>query len=35
MFSFLGDSDKAVEASAHLAKITTSQKDLAQWTKIS
>lgn len=35
MFRFLGDSGKATEAAAHLAKITTNQKDLAQWTKIS
>ena len=34
LFRFLGKSDIAVEAANHLAKITTNQKDLAQWTKI-
>lgn len=34
LYRFLGDSDKAVEAASHLAKITTSQQDLAEWTKI-
>ena len=33
-YRFLGDSGKATEAAAHLAKITTNQKDLAQWSKI-
>lgn len=35
LYRFLGDSDKAVEAASHLAKITTSQQELAEWTKIS
>ncbi len=35
LYRFLGDSDKAVEAANHLAMITTNQKDLAEWTKIS
>lgn len=30
----LGDSDVAVEAANHLAKLTTNEKDLSQWTKI-
>ena len=34
LYRFLGDSGKASEAAAHLAKITTNQQDLAQWTKI-
>jgi phage-related protein len=34
LYRFLGDTGKASEAAAHLAKITTNQKDLAQWTKI-
>lgn len=34
LYRFLGDSDKAVEAANHLAMITTNQKDLAEWTKI-
>ena len=34
LFRFLGQSDIAVEASNHLAKLTTSEKDLAEWTKI-
>ena len=33
LFRFLGDSDKSVEAASHLAKLTTNQKDLAEWTK--
>ena len=33
LYRFLGDSDKATEAASHLAKLTTSEKDLAQWTK--
>lgn len=33
-YRFLGDSGKATEAAAHLAKITTNQQDLAQWTSI-
>lgn len=35
LYRFLGDSGKASEAAAHLAKITTNQKHLAEWTKIS
>lgn len=35
LFRFLGDSGKATEAAAHLAKLTTNQQDLAEWTKIS
>lgn len=34
-YRFLGDSDTAVEAAAHLAKITTNHKNLAEWVKIS
>ena len=34
LYRFLGDSGKASEAAAHLAKITTNQQDLAEWTKI-
>ena len=34
LFRFLGDSDKSVEAASHLAKLTTNQKELAEWTKI-
>lgn len=34
LYRFLGDSGKATEAASHLAKITTSQQDLAQWSKI-
>lgn len=34
-YRFLGDSGKAVEAAAHIAKIATSQESLAEWTKIS
>lgn len=35
LYRFLGDTGKASEAAAHLAKITTNQKELAEWTKIS
>lgn len=35
LFRFLGQSDRAVEAANHLAKITTNTKDLAEWTTIS
>ena len=35
LYRFLGDSSKAAEAANHLAMITTNQKDLAEWTKIS
>lgn len=34
LFRFLGQSDRAVEAANHLAKITTNAKDLAEWTTI-
>lgn len=34
-YRFLGDSGKAVEAAAHVAKIATSQQSLAEWTEIS
>ena len=30
----LGDSDVAVEAAAHLAKLTTNEEDLAKWTDV-
>ncbi len=33
-YRFLGDSGQATEAAAHLAKMTTNQQNLAQWTKI-
>ena len=32
LFRFLGDSQKATEAAAHLAKMTTNEKELAEWT---
>ena len=34
-YRFLGDTGKAVEAAAHVAKLATSQESLAEWTKIS
>ena len=34
LYRVLGDNDKSVEAANHLAKLTTNQKDLQQWTKI-
>ena len=34
LYRVLGDSDVAVEAANHLAKLTTNEKDLAQYTKI-
>lgn len=34
LYRYLGDSGKATEAAAHLAKITTNQEQLAEWTKI-
>lgn len=34
LYRFLGDSGKATEAASHLAKITTNQQNLAEWTKI-
>lgn len=33
LYRFLGDSDKATEAASHLAKLTTNEQELAQWTK--
>ena len=32
LYRFLGDSGKATEAGAHLAKLTTDEKHLAEWT---
>jgi ABC-type transporter Mla subunit MlaD len=32
LYRFLGDSSKATEAAAHLAKLTTEEKALAEWT---
>lgn len=34
LYRVLGDSDVAVEAANHLAKLTTNQKDLSDWTNI-
>lgn len=34
LFRVLGDDDVAVEAANHLAKLTTNQQDLSQWTNI-
>ena len=34
LYRFLGESDRAREAGAHLAKITTNEQDLAEWTNI-
>lgn len=34
LFRFLGDNDKSVEAASHLAKLTTNQQELAEWTKV-
>lgn len=34
LYRVLGDSDVAVEASNHLAQLTTNQKDLQEWTNI-
>lgn len=34
LYRFLGDSDRAVETAQNLARITTNEKDLAEWTKI-
>lgn len=34
LFRFMGDADTSAEAAAHLAKLTTGQKELAEWTKI-
>ena len=34
LYRTLGDGDKATEAAVHLAKLTTSEKDLSEWTNI-
>jgi hypothetical protein len=34
LYRVLGDGGQAVEAASHLAKLTTSEKDLAEWTNI-
>lgn len=34
LYRVLGDGDVAVEAANHLAKLTTNEKDLSQWTNI-
>lgn len=34
LFRFLGQSDRSVEAANHLAKLTTNQKELTEWTTI-
>lgn len=34
LYRFLGNADTSVEAAGHLAKLTTNQKELAEWTKI-
>jgi phage-related protein len=34
LYRFLGDTDKAVEAASHLAKITQNEQELAEWAKI-
>lgn len=34
LYRVLGDSGQATEAAAHLAQLTTNEKDLAQWTNI-
>ena len=34
LYRFLGDSDRAVETAQNLARVTTSEKELAEWTKI-
>lgn len=34
LYRVLGDGDVAVEAANHLAKLTTNEKDLSEWTKI-
>ena len=34
LYRVLGDTDVAVEAANHLAKLTTNEQDLAEWTKI-
>jgi phage-related protein len=34
LYRTLGDTDRAVEAANHLAKLTTSEKELSEWTNI-
>lgn len=34
LYRVLGDNDRATEAATHLAKLTTNQKELGQWTTI-
>ena len=34
LFRFMGEADTSAEAAAHLAKLTTNQQELAEWTKI-
>lgn len=34
LYRVLGDDDRAVEAANHLAKLSTNQKDLSEWTNI-
>jgi phage-related protein len=34
LYRFLGDIDTSAEAAAHLAKLTTNQQELAEWTRI-
>ena len=34
LYRVLGESDRAVEAANHLAKLTTNEKELAEWTNI-
>lgn len=34
LYRTLGDTDRAVEAAGHLAKLSTNQKDLSEWTNI-
>lgn len=34
LYRFLGDSDRAVETAQNLARITTNEKELTEWTKI-
>ena len=34
LFSVLGEGDQAVEAASHIAKLTTNQKEMSEWTNI-
>lgn len=34
LYRVLGDTDRSVEAANHLAKLTTNQSELSEWTKI-